>query len=83
MDSWNVKIKLSNEIIETDSMPPHIFVQGSKIIPDSGIFKSGFYSASFSKNALYYLLKYQGPGIPFAKVYKTDSTGFAYLILNF
>jgi hypothetical protein len=33
----------------------------------------GFYSASFSPKATYYLLNYNGPGIPWSSVYSTET----------
>lgn len=81
VDGGPQAVDLKNNLVyfratKESSIQRHIYsvkLDGTDLKPITDTSKEGFYSASFSSNAGYALLSYQGPGIPWQKVISTPS----------
>ncbi len=75
------KTKLSNFKVTEKSVPPLVQLVNGKLESDKKATVAGFYSASFSPKCDFYSLGYQGPGVPWSKIFKTDDPSL-FLVLT-
>jgi dipeptidyl aminopeptidase B len=90
VDGGPQAVDLKNNLVyfraaKESSIQRHIYsvkLDGTDLKPITDTSQEGYYSASFSSNAGYVLLSYQGPGIPWQKVLSTPSNQdpYAHLI---
>ncbi|KAH6660639.1 dipeptidyl peptidase IV N-terminal region-domain-containing protein [Truncatella angustata] len=86
VDGGPQAVDLKNNLIyfratKESSIQRHIYsvkIDGTDLKPVTDTSKESFYSASFSSNAGYVLLSYQGPSIPWQKVLSTPGNPNTY-----
>ncbi|KAL1921908.1 uncharacterized protein VTP21DRAFT_10550 [Calcarisporiella thermophila] len=65
---------LSTEKNSTERHLYSVTMDGKTRTPLTNITTSGYYDASFSRRGGYYMLDYQGPGVPYQAIVKVDGT---------